>query len=264
LPRHSTIAATFWFLAAAAVRAQSPQVPDTFEVASLKPSLPGTRFSSKLDRAQFNCTAHSLLNLIQSAYPDIEVQPWRVTGGPGWLDTDRWDLAAKLPPGMPAEQEPLYRKTEQMLRRFLGEEFRLKVHRETRDEPVYALVVARSGAPKGSRLKPSEGSQFAVKYAKGRLEFYHQSMAGLVAYLSYNPRIPNRPTDRIVIDQTGLEGFFDFNLEWTPDIPQPDPAATGPSIFTALEEQLGLKLQPQKSRVEFLVIDHAEKPGGSR
>lgn len=88
------------------------QVPDTFEVASLKPSQPGTRFSSKLDAAQFNCTAHSLLNLIQRAYSCIEVEPWRVTSGPGWLDTDRWDLAA------------------------LVEEFKLKVHRETRDQAI--------------------------------------------------------------------------------------------------------------------------------
>ena len=236
------------------------QAPDTFEVASLKPSLPGTRFTSKLDAAQFNCTAHSLLNLIQSAYPDIEVQPWRVAGGPAWLDTDRWDLAAKLPPGMPGEQEPLYRKTEQMLRTLLGEEFKLKVHRETKDQATYALTVVKTG----SKLKPSEGSQFGVKYANGRLEFHHQSMAGLVASLSYNPRIPNRPTDRIVVDQTGLEGFFDFTLEWTPDSPQQDPTAAGPSIFTALEEQLGLKLQPQKSPIEFLVIDHAQKPGEGR
>ena len=127
--RHHNIATTFWLLATAVVTLAA-QAPDTFEVASLKPSLPGTRFTSKLDAAQFNCTAHSLLNLIQSAYPDIEVQPWRVAGGPAWLDTDRWDLAAKLPPGMPGEQEPLYRKTEQMLRTLLGEEFKLKVHRK--------------------------------------------------------------------------------------------------------------------------------------
>jgi uncharacterized protein (TIGR03435 family) len=254
-----TIAATFWLLATA-VGTLSAQIPDTFEVASLKPSLPGTRFTSKLDAAQFNCTAHSLLNLIQSAYPDFEVQTTRVAGGPAWLDTERWDLAAKLPPGMPAEQEPLYRKTEQMLRTLLAEEFGLKVHRETRDQPVYALVVAKNG----SKLKPSEGGQFALKYANGRLEFHHQSMPGLVAYLSYNPRIPNRPTDRLVIDQTGLDGFFDFTLEWTPDTQQTDPGANGPSIFTALEEQLGLKLQPQRSPVDFLVIDHAEKPSESR
>ena len=70
--------------------------------------------------------------LIQSAYPDVEVQPWRVLGGPGWLHTDLWDLVAKLPPNMPTEQEQLYRQTEQMLRTFLAEEFKLQTHSETR------------------------------------------------------------------------------------------------------------------------------------
>jgi uncharacterized protein (TIGR03435 family) len=227
----------------------SAQSPDSFEVASLKPSRPGTGLTSTLDAAQFRCTAHTLMHFIMSAYPDIEVQPWKVSGGPPWLNNDTWDLSAKLPPNMPTEQEPLYRRAEQMLRNFLTEEFKLRTHRETKEFPVYALAVAKNG----SKLKPSAASQFNVKFGRGRLEFHHQSISGLARYLS-------QAADRPVIDQTGLQGFFDFTLEWTPDTPQPDPTASGPSIYTAIEEQLGLKLQPEKSPVEFLVIDHAEKP----
>jgi uncharacterized protein (TIGR03435 family) len=236
--------------------ALSVQAPDVFEVASLKPSRSGARLTSTIDAAQFRCTAHTLMHLLMSAYPDIEVQPWKVSGGPAWLNNDKWDLSAKLPPNMPTEQEPLYRRTEQMLRNFLTEEFKLKTHRETKEFPVYALVLAKNG----SKLKPSAASQFSVKFGRGRLEFRHQTTSGLAEYLyTYNAPV-QIAADRPVIDQTGLQGFFDFTLEWTPDTSQPDPAASGPSIYTAIEQQLGLKLQPEKSPVDFLVIDHAEKP----
>jgi bla regulator protein BlaR1 len=239
--------------AGGAIGAQST---DTFEVVSLKPSRAGTRLTSTLDAAQFRCTAHTLMHLLMSAYPDIEVQPWKVSGGPAWLNNDTWDLSAKLPPNMPIEQEPLYRRTEQMLRNFLTEDFKLETHRETKEFPIYALVVARNG----SKLKPSAATQFNVKFGRGRLEFRHQSLSGLAEYLyTYNAPV-QQAADRPVIDRTGLQGFFDFFLEWTPDTPQPDPTASGPSIYTAIEQQLGLKLQPEKSPVEFLVIDHAERP----
>jgi bla regulator protein BlaR1 len=243
----------------AADGAISAQSPDTFEVASLKPSRPGTRLTSTLDAAQFRCTAHTLMQLLMSAYPDIEVQPWKVSGGPAWLNDDIWDFSAKLPPNMPAEQEPLFRRTEQMLRNFLTEEFKLKTHRETKEFPVYALVVAKNG----SKLKPSVASQLTVKVGRGRLEFHHQSMTGLAAYLYIHNAPVQLAADRPVVDQTGLQGFFDFTLEWTPDTSQPDPTASGPSIYTANEQQLGLKLQPRKSPVEFLVIDYVEKPAAN-
>jgi uncharacterized protein (TIGR03435 family) len=239
-----------------AVRTPAAQTPERFEVASLRPSKPGTPFRSDLDRAQFNCSAHTLIALLMSAYPDIEVQPWKLAGGPPWIFTDRWDLAAKLPPGMPADEQQLYRRTEAMLQALLAEEFHLKTHREMRDYPVYALTVGRNGP----KLKPSEAARFDVKTSAGRLDFRHQSMSGLVRFL-YTANAPvQRAADRPVIDRTGLDGFFDFTLEWTPDTAQADAPSTGPSIYTAIEEQLGLKLQPQKARIEFLVVDHVEKP----
>jgi uncharacterized protein (TIGR03435 family) len=99
------------------------------------------------------------MDLIMSAWPDIEVQPWRVSGGPAWLKHDTWDVPARLPPSMPADQEALSRRTEAMLRNFLTEEFKLRTHREMKEYSVYALVVAWSGA----KLKPSEEGPFASK-----------------------------------------------------------------------------------------------------
>ena len=233
----------------------SAQPPNTFEAASVKPSLPGTRFRSSLDTSQFNCAANSLLILILEAYPDISSA--RVSGGPAWLTTELWDLAAKLPPNMPTAEKELNHKTELMLQALLADRFKLTTHRETRDQQIYGLLLAKGGP----KLKPSSADKLSVKYASGRLEFQHQSMEGLARYL-YSPYIPasaQQPADRPVTDMTGLQGFFDFTLEWTPDALQSDSAPTGPSLFTALEE-LGLKLEPRKSTAEFLVIDHAERP----
>jgi uncharacterized protein (TIGR03435 family) len=130
------------FLAASflMVTISAAQVPERFEVASLKPSHPGTRFSSTTDQAQVNCSAHTLMALIRTAYPDIAVESWRVSGGPSWLTEDKWDLAAKLPANMPREEERLWRRAEMMLQTLLGEEFKLRTHRETREYPVYAMV----------------------------------------------------------------------------------------------------------------------------
>jgi len=236
-------------------RVMSAQPPDAFEVASVKPSQPGTRFTSSLDTAQFTCSNNSLLILILSTYPDITAS--RVSGGPAWLTTEYWDVAAKLPPNMPTAEKELNRRAELMLQVLLADRFKLVVHREMRDQPIYELVLAKGGP----RLKPSIADKFSVKREPGRFEFQHQSIDGLARYL-YSPFVTAaamQPTDRPVFDMTGLPGFFDFTLEWTPDAVQADPTATGPSIFGALE-QLGLKLQPKKSPAEFLVIDHAERP----
>jgi bla regulator protein BlaR1 len=235
----------------------SAQPPDTFEAASVRPSLPGTRFRSTLDTAQFICSANSLLILILEAYPEISGS--RLSGGPAWLTTEYWDLAAKLPPNMPSTEKELNHKTELMLQALLADRFKLVTHREMRDQPVYDLVLAKGG----SKLKPSSAEKFSFKTSRGGIEFQHESIEGLANYL-YSPYIAlgsgQQPADRPVVDRTGLQGFFDFALEWTPDTVQADPAATGASLFTALEEQLGLKLQPRKAAAEFLVIDHAERP----
>ena len=194
--------------------------------------------------------------LVESAYPDIEVQPWKLTGGPSWINTDLWDLSARLPADMPTEQQPLYRKTEELLRNFLAQEFQLKTHRETKDAPVYTLVIAKAG----SKLKLSTANQASVRPLMNGYEFHHVRIAALAQYLYSDRTFARQAADRPVIDMTGLDGFYDFTLEWTPDSAQTTAPETAPSIYAAVEQQLGLKLQPQKMPIDFLVVDHAERP----
>jgi uncharacterized protein (TIGR03435 family) len=201
------------------------QSSDQFEVVSVKPSAPTTRLASRLDRAQFICTGCNLMILIASAYPDIEAQPWKVDAQLSWLRTEYWDVIAKLPPDMPADQEALNRKTEQMLRTFLAEAFRLKLRRETKDRPIYALISAKSGA----KLKSSEGGELSVKRLKDGFELRHVSMADLVRYL-YSPFEYRQAADRPVVDMTGLKGFYDLTLAWTPETAQTAAPDAAPSI----------------------------------
>jgi uncharacterized protein (TIGR03435 family) len=227
-------------LAMAANQIAPAQSSDTFEAASVKPSLPGTRFRSSLDTSQFNCAANSLLILILEAYPDVSGA--RVSGGPSWLTTEFWDLAAKLPPNMPTGEKELNHKTELMLQALLADRFKLTTHRETKEQPIYALILAKGG----SKLKPSGTDKFSVKYAIGRLEFQHQSMEGLARYL-YSPYVQpsvQQPSDRPVTDMTGLQGFFDFTLEWTPDSIQSDSAIAGPSLSRRWNNNWGSSLRP--------------------
>jgi uncharacterized protein (TIGR03435 family) len=230
------------------------QSSDQFEVVSVKHSAPATRLAARLDRAQFVCTGCNLMILLASAYPDIEAQPWKVEAQLSWLRSEYWDIIANLPPDMPADQESFNRKTEQMLRTFLTEAFKLKLRRETKDRPIYALISAKSGP----KLKSSEGSELSVKRLKDGFEFRHASMADLVRYL-YSPFEFRQAAERPVVDMTGLKGFYDLTLEWTPETAQTVAPDAAPSIYRAVED-LGLKLQPQTAPLESVAIDHAERP----
>jgi uncharacterized protein (TIGR03435 family) len=230
------------------------QSSDTFEAASIRPSGPDSTVRSKVDRSQFVATRHTLAMLISSSYSDLPT--WRVSGGPSWATKDPWDFVAKLPPGMPNDQEQLYRKTEQMLRTLLAEEFKLKTHVEAREQPVYDLVTAKGGP----KLKRSEAAQFSYRVTPGGVEFRYVVIHEFVSFL-YCPNCTRQFADRVVIDKTGLTGYYDFTLNWAPSNSQSDTVVNpGPSIFTAVEEQLGLKLEPRKGPVDFLVIDQAERP----
>ena len=145
-----------------------------------------------------------------------------------------------------------------MLQALLAERFQMRVLRETKELPVYALVVGKSGP----QLHEAEGAGNGMRIGRGRVTTQAISMEPFAKNLG-------KLLGRTVVDRTGLEGKFAFTLEWTPDPGQPmgllgpSPASaddSGPSIFTALQEQLGLKLEPQKGPVEILVIDHVEKP----
>jgi uncharacterized protein (TIGR03435 family) len=230
------------------LRAQSG-APPQFEVASIKPS-PSTnaqRAPMSTDPARIAYNSFSPKILLQIAY---KMPEWGIAGGPNWLDSDRYDVAAKIPPGASSDQVPV------MLQALLAERFHLSIRRETRQLPVYELTIAKNGP----RLKPGEtGEQWAGAVMKGgilkgRIELHQLTMPGLAEVLASK-------TGRPVIDMTRLKGAFDISLTWTPDdTPVSGSNAGDPSLYTAIREQLGLRLDAAKASVEVIVITHIERP----
>jgi uncharacterized protein (TIGR03435 family) len=207
----------------------------------------------------------------------IVPSPIKISGGPGWIDSDRYDIEAKADGNPPGEI-----MAGPMTQALLEDRFKLKVHREAREQPVYSLTVAKGGlkiqpltepcvtrdllammAARGAPPSNICGSvrRPTVKGQNMTVDLRSMTMANLAAYLSGT-------MDRTVLDKTSTPGIFDMKLEFVIDdttrnfpgaraaTPSADP---GPSIFTAIQ-QLGLKLESDKGPVEFLVIDHVEKP----
>ena len=250
------------------------QAPLAFDVASIKPNTSGearqgVRFYPPSDRVVV--TNLTLRGLIRNAY---QLQDDEVAGGPSWLDSDHFDIVANSDGNHSPQDKWL------MMRALILERFKLGVHKETRELPVYALVVAKSGTlgPKlrhvepdcsPPRTPPPQGppdrnrpNQCGALYAgPGTVNFRGVLMTDLARFGLASQ------VGRIVIDRTGLTGRFDLDLEFSPTNrlqASPDAADasrdSGPSIFTALQEQLGLKLQAEKGPVEVLVVDRAEHP----
>jgi len=245
---------------------QSTPAAPVFEVASVKPHSAGIRGSS-VDFSvgeRFTATNMPLGGLILMAY-NITV---RQISGQDPLLSERYDIAAK------AEHVVSRDQMLRMLQSLLVERFKLVVHRETRDVPVYALVVGRGG-PKLHRSDPSRGEVInprtptgagGTELKSGHLIFKDESMSDFAWALSRMAAIG----DRVVLDNTGLNGTYDFELTFEPskmlvggEAPGTSTSIEGPSIFESVQEQLGLKLESKKGPVEFLIIDHVEKPSAN-
>jgi uncharacterized protein (TIGR03435 family) len=233
------------------------QQPLSFEVASVR-ARPRDSMISQIGGApsgsRLTLEAMSLVDLVSWAY---HVKPWQVAGGAAWsgiqrdrstLDpsTVRFDITAK------AEGDGSRRIEEfrEMMRSLLAERFHLKLHRETREAPVYALVVDKNG-PKFHESAP-EARGFLRMRQRGKIDAEGGTMTQLADWFSNANGV-----DRPVVDETGLTARYDFKLEWSDVMRQGE---TGPSIFTAMAEQLGLKLVPKRAPLEVLVIDSAELP----
>lgn len=272
----------FWPLAMCALLVVVPltaQAPPSFEVASIKSNRSGEVLYSIAFQpgGRLNATNAPLRELVRAAYG---IQNHQLEGGPNWIGSERFDVIAK------AEDERVPSRI--LLRTLLNDRFKLSVHDEKRELAVYVLEMERNDRRLGPRLRRSNvdcNAVMALVLAQGerpgiprpgerqacdmftgfppRLAAEGVSMAQLAASLS-------RFVDRVVVDRTGLSGIFDFELEWTPELPGVsngpvrlngvDVDPTGPSLFTALREQLGLKLEATKAPVEVLVIDHVERP----
>jgi uncharacterized protein (TIGR03435 family) len=214
-----------------------------FEVASIRPGAPGARGATIYNptRERFAINSITTKALIAYAY---DVREFEVSGGPSWVGTEEYDIVAK-PQGEASNARILA-----MAKNLLAERFNLTLHHESKEMPVLALTVAKVG-PRLHRSEAKGGPE--IRGGRGRLVGRKVTMGMLAAQLA------GRVLDRAVLDRTEIAGEFDIDLEWTPD-ENPGP---GPSIFTALQEQLGLKLETQKGVVDVLVIDHVERPSAN-
>ncbi|HEV3196862.1 MAG TPA: TIGR03435 family protein [Bryobacteraceae bacterium] len=233
---------------AAGVRGQPPQ---QFEVAVIRPSLAATNGGTSFnvfEGGRLRIINEPVKLLIRAAF---QIQNAQIAGGPEWLESDRYDIEAKT--GRPEKIEP--GQMSPLLQGLLADRFNLKFHREMRELTVYALVVEKNQRS-GPKLKAStEGAGTAMNTHGGpgksqQLVGTAVSMGALAGYVG------NR-LGRIVVDKTGLSESYDFTLEWAPD---GAPETSVPSLVTALQEQLGLKLESQKSPMEVLVIDNLRRP----
>jgi uncharacterized protein (TIGR03435 family) len=211
-----------------------------FEVAAIKPtSATQSSFSSGLNTSNGRLTATNvtLKRCIMGAYA---VGPNQIFGGPDWLETDRFDITAKA-------GEPVGDRIQmEMLQTLLADRFKLKFHREARPIQSYVLDIARNGP----KLEKGDGHGSKTSNGRGDIIATNATMDRFAEILS-------RQMDLPVVNHTELDGVFNLKLQWTPEttaLPE------GPSLFTAIQEQLGLRLHPRKIPVEVLVIDHVEKP----
>jgi uncharacterized protein (TIGR03435 family) len=262
------------------VAAQSPAAPSgprlTFEVASIKRNVSGDQGAQiRLQPGgQLAVTNNSLYNLIRNAWG---TQRYEMVPGPklpSWIDSDRWDIVAKVPTDTPQTQEYMMLR----LRSLLEDRFKLVARKEMREMPVYELVVARGDGQLGPQIKRS-GDECAAQ-ARARAAGatpppvpsggFCGTRAGNGSVSSKGVELANfvrnlgGMTGRLVIDKTGLTGPYDLDLQWTPDPPAGGPAQGAPgdgvSLFAAIQEQLGLKLEAKRAPVEVLVVDSAERP----
>jgi len=265
----------FGVLAAPRVSAQSVAAAGgthaVFDVASIKPYHGAADlFRINAQPGRFYAAGITLRFLVQFAYHVNESQ---VSGLPGWADSENYIIEAKQDDSA-AEQLRKLSHEEQtaqlglMLQSLLADRFKLTVHHEMKEQTVYALVVAKNGpkmhesatAPDGPLPANPPGPddpqpRGSFRMNRGELSAMAQNMDRFVNVLSHQ-------TGRVVINQTGLKSDYDFTLIWTPTGPDGEalPDASGPSLFTALEEQLGLKLESQKAPVDTIVADHVERP----
>jgi bla regulator protein blaR1 len=266
-------------LMAALLFSQSPTPPLVFEVASIKPNSADDRRTAMMIQpgGGLRATGATLKMLVTMAY---DVREFQISGGPNWISSDRYDITARAERAAGAEpsaqatpmndeqRKTMQEQMEQRLQALLADRFHLVIHRESKEQQVYALVVAKGGA----KIHPSENKaterQGMMRMSRGLLEGQGVPLDTLIRAISGQ-------LGRPVVDRTGLTGRFDIKLQWTPDagqsltplggalppgveLPPSDP--NGPSLFTAVQEQLGLRLESQKAPVDLIVIDSVEKP----
>lgn len=244
---------------AAKIAPMAADANPSFEVATIKPSKPdqpGKYF--RIQGRDFTTLNTTLIDLMSFAYG---LHAKQLLGLPAWADTDKFDLAAKPDaPGAPSDKQ-----WKSMVQKLIAERFKLTFHHDKKELSVYAITVAKTG----SKLTKSDGDPNGLpgNYFRGLGDMVNtnstlEDFAGTLQAVVL---------DRPVVDQTGLKGRYNFMVKWTPDesqfggmgikVPPPsDKADAPPGLFTAMPEQLGLKMDPVKAPVDVFVVDHVEKP----
>ena len=232
-----------------------------FDVATVKPSNPDTPGKNfRVNGRHFSTLNMTLSEIIGFAYG---VQSKQIVDGPAWLEKDQFDLDA-VPDG---EGQPNDRQWKTMLVKLLAERFKLTIHHDKRELPVFVLGVAKSG----SKLTPSQSTGSLPSLFFGPTAGGVMLPGGNATMVDFAGVMQSAVLDRPVVDQTGITGRYAFTLKWAPDDSQfgghmPPPRETPnplPNLFTAILEQLGLKLEAIKAPADVLVIDHVEKPSGN-
>jgi uncharacterized protein (TIGR03435 family) len=240
------------------IASMAPDAKPDVEVATIKPTQPGNQLVVFTTQGGNLVVKNLTLGFLMNFAYDLPER--QIAGKPGWMDTDKWDIEAKPDtPGMPS---PLQVRV--IVQKLLAERFGLQFHEEKRKLAAYGLIVSKDG-PKMTKTADASLSPNVLLYPQGVLIARSATMADLAQLLQ------NRILGQPLVDKTGLEGRWDFTMRWTPDetqfadvpVPVPrlaDDANAPPPLFTAIQKQLGLKLEAQKADVPVLVIDHVDHP----
>jgi uncharacterized protein (TIGR03435 family) len=228
--------------------------PD-WEVATVKPSDPNdTNAGFHLEGRHIFVERQTVEAMLLMGYG---LQKKQIVGAPNWLETERWDVK-----GQPdVAGQPSLKQYQAMVQKVLAERFGFKSHTEKRELAVYAITQAKGGAKLAKSAGDPNGLLDETGYGSGSgqevMRMTNGSMGDFALMLKFY-------MDRPVVDQTGLAGRYDFKLKWTVDETRaPTDGSAAPGIFTAVQEQLGLKLEPVKAPVDVLVIDHVERPSAN-
>jgi uncharacterized protein (TIGR03435 family) len=260
IPRRFAPALLCFFLVLPFAHAQTVQTSPAetkqpaYDVFTIKPNKSGSGSSGLHSKGDsLTATNITVKQLIQQAF---SIRENLIFGIPGDIDSARFDIQAKVvDPDLDAIRKLSNKQEGEMLLPLLTERFHLKTHTETRTLPVYELIVI----PSGPKFKPSatdsKGPDTSINGRKDHTDLTARSLSMTVFADILSSQVP-----RTVIDKTGLAGSYDLTLQWSREDSSTTDTDTAPSLFTALPEQLGLKLQPAKGPVETLVVDHVEMP----
>jgi uncharacterized protein (TIGR03435 family) len=236
--------------ASVAPKTMAADAHPVFEVETIKPSDPNAKGTSfRVTGRHIIMSNQPVANLIALAYG---LQGKQIVGGPAWLETDRYNIDGVAD----VEGEPNLKQMQEMYRKLLAERFGLAAHMEKKEMAVYALRVGKGGVMNLAKSKGDPNGEPDQNGGPRGMTFANCSMGEFSLMLQFM-------MDRPVVDETGIAGRYDFAMSWTPQDTETTDANAPPGIFTAIQEQLGLKLEPAKAPTDVLVVDKVERPSAN-